>query len=78
MENGLVPTTPRVFLDIISDIWGSFFLKQCEKLAITKPYLTDEELEAEAEDITNSYFYFRERDMLPYYNSNLSWRDGMQ
>lgn len=60
-----------------SFLWEQFhttFLKNCEKLSISHPWLDDEELEAKAEEITLHFFYFMEREQLNTYYNTHAWR----
>lgn len=58
----------------IESIWGSSFLRACEQLAASQPWLDDEELEAKAEELTNQFFYILEKESLPEYLRDISWR----
>lgn len=66
------------YLEEINHVWGEIFLKECEKLAKSEPWLDDEELEAKAEERTNHYIYLWHKDRLPSYRHLHQWRGDMQ
>ena len=62
------------FINEINHIWGEIFLKECERLAKSEPWLDDEELEAKAESRTNEYIYLYHKDRLESYRQIHAWR----
>ena len=55
------------------------FFNECERLAISKPFMDSEELEAQAEEITNQYFYLKVKERLKFYQEyDILWRADLR
>lgn len=67
-------STTLSLADEVMHIWGEFYLKECAKLAETRPDLDDEELEDIADKRATEYFYLREKELLPTYWATYAWR----
>jgi len=69
---------PSDFLESLDRMIGSFFLKECERIATLEPWVDGEELETRAEEITNQYFYFKASERLNFYLNDNGWRFGLE
>lgn len=75
--SSLSEPTPS-FFSALEKLWFNKYFDECAKLSVSEPYLDGEALEAEAEEITISYFYYRARDRLNFYLNDHTWRAGME
>jgi len=66
------------YLNDINHIWGEIYLKECERLSKSEPWLDDELLEAKAEERTNHYIYLYHKERLDQYRRIHSWRGDMR
>ena len=62
----------------IDHVWGEIFLKECERLSKSEPWLDDEELEAKAEERTNYYIYLWHKDRLESFYRQTQWRADLR
>lgn len=71
-------TLPPLFFHKLDSSFGSFYLNECAKLVDKYPGMDADELEARALEITVTYFYLKEKDMLPLYYNTDSWREDLR
>lgn len=67
----------QIFALSLTERFESMFLAECAKLADSKPYLDDEELEEKAYEITSTYFYLSAKEKLPAVLLS-DWGEGME
>ena len=66
------------YINEISHIWSHLFLTESAKLAESKPYLSDTQIEREAQAFATIYMYYTEKAKLNYYRVSDGWRFGCE